>query len=74
VVSSNGGLLKGAVSKINLIQQQGSADFKKKFIDNPDLVTLAQLHTEIHAPNYFNSLMCGIVGPVADGNGNPVYA
>ena len=58
-----------------MIQQQGSVDFKKKFIDDPDLITLAILHEELSAPKYFNLLVHEvIVGPVADAEGNQVYA
>jgi len=58
-----------------LIQQQSSADFKKKFINDPDLITLVRLHEELNAPKYFNLLVQDIiVGPVADAEGNPVYA
>ena len=40
-----------------------------------DLINLARLHDELHDPKYFNALVHHtIVGPVADAEGNSVYA
>jgi len=40
-----------------------------------DLINLARLHDELHDSKYFNALVHhAIVGPVADAEGNPVYA
>ena len=67
--------LKGAISKVNLIQQHGSFEFKKEFANNTDLKTLANLHEELHDKKYFSGLVHNvIVGPAADAEGNLVYA
>ena len=43
-----GSTLRGAILKINLIQQHGSAEFKTEFINNADLAALAKLHEELN--------------------------
>jgi hypothetical protein len=44
-------------------------------LDDADLIALAKLHKELHDKAYFNVLVQNIIaGPVADAQGNPVYA
>jgi len=61
--------------KVNLMQQYGSFEFKKEFINDADLAVLVKLYEELNGTRYFDVLVQNIIaGPVADAQGNSVYA
>ena len=75
VIKFDGKVLRGVIDSVNLIKELTPSEKKAKEVWGNDYKEVLELHKHLHSKDYFKGAWLELVaGPVADADGNPIYA